>query len=140
MGLPRWVYGLICAGLITISAVLFVLSLATDCFYISGENPRAWSSGFGLLCLGWLGIFGGIVAWFANPLLLLTWVCMAIRPLRWVALGALILALSFLLHSSILKAPPVPAVRGFSYASATPLPPLASFAWRNPVLPRAQRG
>lgn len=105
-GLARWVYRLIVAGIIGVSFLLFVASLCLDCFFIAGSNPRAWSLGIGLLLMGWAGIFGGVFAWLANPLLLLTWVALAIRPVRWVAfvtgLMASSFALSFLLHERIL--------------------------------------
>jgi len=104
--LPRWIYRLIVAGIIGVSFLLFVASLCLDCFFVSGSNPRAWSLGIGLLLMGWAGIFGGVFAWLANPLLFLTWVALAIRPVRWVAfvtgLMALGFALSFLLHERIL--------------------------------------
>ena len=57
--------------------------------------------------IGWLGPDDGIVAWFANPMILFAWILMVFRPLRWVAFGtalvALILALSFLLNTEVTK-------------------------------------
>lgn len=53
-----------------------------------------------LLLIGWLGVFEGIVAWLANPALLLAWIFTLSRKRRVEAvicsLAALGLALSFL--------------------------------------------
>ena len=59
------------------SILLFVASLTQDCFFIDRlENPRAWSNGFGLLAVGWLGVFTGVYSWLANPTLLIAWLAM----------------------------------------------------------------
>ena len=100
--------GLKIAGLfVVISFTLFVASLTQDGFYIAGDNPRAWSSCFGLLLVGWMAVLDGVWAWLANPALALTWLLMCIRRTRVIALGfgfaALGLALSFLRHPQILS-------------------------------------
>jgi hypothetical protein len=87
--------------LLILSILLFVASLFLDAFYTSQENPRSWSLGFGLLVCGWLGLFDGIVAWLANPLLLAAWILLLLRWPRGIwplvfAVAALALALSFL--------------------------------------------
>jgi hypothetical protein len=92
---------------VVISFMLFVASLTQDAFYIDkADNPRAWSSGFGLLLVGWMAVLDGVWAWLANPALAVTWLLMCLRRTR-VALGfafaALGLSLSFLRHSQILS-------------------------------------
>lgn len=102
----RWPYSLLCISLIGLSVLLFVISLALDGFYLETKDPRAWSPCIWLLLFGWMGLFAGMVAWLANPVLFFAWICMAVRPLRWGALAAallaLLLALTFLLHTSII--------------------------------------
>lgn len=90
------------------SILLFAASLTQDCFYIDRpENPRAWSNGFGLLMVGWLGILTGVYSWLANPTLLVAWLAMWSPAHRTYAIGtagiALLLTLSFLLHHDIMS-------------------------------------
>ena len=89
------------------SMLLFLVSLTQDCFFIDrAEDPRAWANGFGLLTVGWLGVFTGVYAWLANPTLLIAWLAMWSPAHRIYSLGAsvvaMLLALSFLLHDNIL--------------------------------------
>jgi hypothetical protein len=81
------------------SIALFLVCLTQDGFYIEGPNPRAVSSAFYLLLVGWLGLLSGTIAWFANPLVIAAWVLFALRR-HGFALGlsvaALFCALSFL--------------------------------------------
>lgn len=56
------------------SILLFLISLTQDGYRTDASNPRAWSPAIGLLLVGCLGIFDGIVAWLANPTLLATWI------------------------------------------------------------------
>lgn len=85
-----------------VSILLFLASLT--------QNPCRWASPnesdgqhFGCLAfllIGWVGVFGGIVAWLANPALLLAWIFTFSRYRRVEAIvcsvAALGLALSFL--------------------------------------------
>lgn len=49
---------------VVVSLLLFLASLPLDAFYIDrADNPRAWSLGFGLLCIGWVAVFDGVPAW-----------------------------------------------------------------------------
>jgi hypothetical protein len=71
------------------SALLFVGSLALPAFHSGGAGePRAATSGLTALAVGWFpalfGLLGGVrgdmtfvgtIAWFANPLLLVSWAC-----------------------------------------------------------------
>ena len=89
------------------SILLFVASLTQDCFFIDRlENPRAWSNGFGLLAVGWLAVFKGVYSWLANPTLLIAWLAMWSPNHKRYSIGAsaiaLLLALSFLLHESLM--------------------------------------
>jgi hypothetical protein len=60
-----------------------------------------------LLLIGWLGIFNGLVAWYANPLWLLSTLLVAFRrgiaPARIFAVLALLLGLStfFFVHAEL---------------------------------------
>lgn len=89
-----------------ISLALFLISLVLHCFYIDRPDPAAWAPGIALLLVGWLGMFDGIFAWLANPLLLLAWTAIWFPRLRFAsfacALLALLFALSFLLHDDIM--------------------------------------
>lgn len=104
---------------VLVSLLLFLVSLTQPGFY-GGHHP---DTGFGLLLIGIFGVLAGQFAWFANPVLLLAWVwlwrsdprCRG-RDLK-LALVALGLALSFLLHSTTFNGigftenrPPVPIV------------------------------
>jgi hypothetical protein len=100
------------------SIALFLVCLTLDGFYIEGPNPRAWSSAFYLLLLGWLGLLSGTIAWFANPLLIAAWVLFWLRR-YWIALAlsvaALFCALSFLNVDTVVvsEAPTFAKVTGF---------------------------
>ena len=52
------------------SLFLYLICLFLPAFYISGINPNAWSLGWGLLFVGWVGD----ISWFANPLLFISWI------------------------------------------------------------------
>lgn len=118
------------AGLfVFVSFALFVASLTQDGFYIDkADNPRAWSSCFGLLLVGWMAVLDGVWAWLANPALAATWLLMCLRRTRVIALGfgfaALGLSLSFLRHSQILstKGAAIPESLGTGLAIGCGLP------------------
>jgi hypothetical protein len=65
-----------------------------------------------------MGIFYGVFAWLANPLLLLSWIlCLRgeLRAALIISAAAVLFALSFLLHSTIVasEAPTYRAVTGY---------------------------
>jgi hypothetical protein len=98
---------IVCKILTGVSVLLFVTSLTQDGFYIDRpNNPRAWAPCIGLLLVGWIAVFNGVLAWLANPVLAATWFLMSFRSTRGIALGcavvALGLSLSFLLHREIM--------------------------------------
>lgn len=77
---------------ILLSASLFVGSLALPAFHSGGDGvPTATTTGLTALCMGWFpalfGLIGlprgnveylGMLAWFANPLLLVSCICVGI--------------------------------------------------------------
>jgi hypothetical protein len=93
-------------GLLLASILLYVLSLAQDGFYIDRVDRDAYAPCWGLLLIGWLGVFDGMFAWLANPLLLVAWVFTAVGRSRTSAVSCAIVALgfslSFLVHNDIL--------------------------------------
>jgi hypothetical protein len=82
-------------ALLWLSVGLFVLCLANDGYYIQGPNPRAWAAAWGLLLVGWVGVFSGTLAWLANPALAVAWIMFYRGRYRYSALYALI-ALGFI--------------------------------------------
>jgi hypothetical protein len=96
---------LLCSLIVTASAILFAASLPLDGYY-TGNSDKG-SPCYLLLLLGWLGVFDGIVAWFASPFLVFSWMFIWFRSLRFVSLGCILLAiclsLSFLLQPDVLK-------------------------------------
>ena len=67
-------------------------------FQKGGQPADAWP-GWGALLLGWLGLFVGVFAWLANPLLLLSWIlllCGRIRAARVCSLLAILVASSMI--------------------------------------------
>lgn len=94
--------------LVLISSIgLFIASLFQDGFLIEGSNPRAWAPCFGLLLIGWIGIFQGNLTWLANPLILFAWLAYADARSRYQSIPfaslSLCFALSFMLYGKILS-------------------------------------
>ncbi len=91
-------------ALLTASLLLFVVSLWLPPFRVEAADPYPWPRGWLVLLMGWLGIADGMLAWFANPLLLAAWL-LAWRRRRGATIVtaalALLLGLSFLLNSQI---------------------------------------
>jgi hypothetical protein len=63
-----------------VSVVLFILALALPALELRRESGMSeiWR-GYQALGLGWMGVFVGIGAWFANPFLLGAWICIGLR-------------------------------------------------------------
>lgn len=91
---------------VTASVVLFLVSLTLNGYYTDGDKPDAWAPCFGLLLVGWIGVFERIPAWLANPALAIAWVLMGLRRSGLAAfaltVASLGLALSFLYHQRIM--------------------------------------
>ena len=74
MNTKRTNYAIIAISLGWVSIACYVLSLAMPAFRFSPDEPWVkfsggndlWS-GLVVLMLGWVGIFQGVLAWFANP-------------------------------------------------------------------------
>ena len=118
--------------LLLASIGLFLWALTQDGYYIEGSNPRAWAPAWVLLLLGWVGLFHGVFAWFANPLLALGWAFSFSGKYRegsWISGAAILFILSFLLHSTVIssEAPTYSKITGYGLgywvwiASATAL-------------------
>jgi hypothetical protein len=110
---------------LAVSVLLFLASLPFTAYYYQTDgssDTRPGLPGLMLLLLGWLGLYGGMVAWAANPALIWSWHCLreSLRPqptdIRPVdrdrhkklrdegvlySVLAVILGLSFLVHEQI---------------------------------------
>jgi len=85
-----------------LSIGIFGFSLAGNGYSVGDPaNPQSWAGCFVLLLIGWLGLFEGILAWLANPVLFTAWV-FSLTKLRWMTLAlsvtAALIALTFLLQ------------------------------------------
>ncbi len=92
---------------VALSVALFVLACVTPCLEMSRKSDPVWY-GLRILSLGWLGILVGQVAWFANPLWLISVLLLASR--KWIA--AIIfsgLALLVAANTLLLFVMPLPA-------------------------------
>lgn len=91
--------------LLAVSLLLFLACLPLSSFCVAQPGCREWPS-WSLLVFGWVTMFGGwpYVTWLANPLLLLTWVSLALST-RLLSLmfsaAALALGASFALTKQI---------------------------------------
>ena len=89
--------------LIALSILLFATSLTQTGFYVDiVYNPIP---GFSCLLFGWMVLNQGIIAWAANPVLVLAWYFAGFRS-KWndaglCSFGSLLLALSFLKHQFV---------------------------------------
>ncbi len=100
------------------SVALFLLAPTQDGYYIEGSNPRAWVPAWGLLLIGWLGLFYGVFAWVANPLMAAGWLLCWLKKYRAggaLAAMAMLFMLSFLLHSTVIssEAPTYSRISGY---------------------------
>lgn len=91
--------------LLGISVISYLLSLTQDTF-CSGGSCHGWP-GWGVLVMGWLepvslAAVGPFVAfaWYANPLLVASWICCG--PVRWRTGSICLAALACLLSSLFL--------------------------------------
>ena len=94
--------------LVRISILLFIISLIPPAYYIDNPgNVEAWSNGYELVLIGWLGtVMGGgaAFAWLANPLIILSWIFF-FRNLKlsmWAGILATLFAASFLLFNTVI--------------------------------------
>jgi hypothetical protein len=91
--------------LLALSCGLFALCLFNDGYFVERRGEKTSGPGFLLVLIGWIGLFQGIIAWLANPFLLVGWFLLAGRQLRAAAacaFAATVCASSFLLCKTIL--------------------------------------
>jgi hypothetical protein len=92
---------------LTISILVFILSLTQPAYYIDRENYNGWSDSFFLLIFGWLGVFygGAAIAWLANPFIFSAWVLLFTKPKIALILSviAVLFAWSFLMFDTIVS-------------------------------------
>jgi hypothetical protein len=87
-----------------ISILIFACSLPFDGYYIARDGLDKADPAWGLLLIGWLGV-GETLAWFANPMLLGSWVLVWVKQGRVACVTALLataFSLSFLLNKDII--------------------------------------
>ncbi|WP_155631104.1 hypothetical protein [Burkholderia cepacia] len=80
--------------LLAISVVLYLVAMFTAPFRTGAPDPHPWADGWQVLLTGWMGLFFGIFAWLANPLVFAAWWLIAKRR-RTQALALAVLALLF---------------------------------------------
>lgn len=81
-------------SLLAISVLFFLVAMATAPFRTGAPDPHPWADGWQVLLTGWMGVFFGIYAWLANPLVFAAWLLMTKR-LRAQAVVLAVLALLF---------------------------------------------
>lgn len=94
-------------AVLSLSILLFLISLTQPAYYIDGQEYDAWANSFGLLMIGWFGALcgGAGLAWFANPLILLAWILYFKKNLLsvWMAALASGFSASFLCFSKVIS-------------------------------------
>ena len=91
--------------LLAISVVLYLVAMFTTPFRTGSPDPHPWADGWEVLLTGWLGVFDGICAWLANPLVLAAWLLTAKRYRTQavvLAVLALLFGMSFLAQQRII--------------------------------------
>jgi hypothetical protein len=61
------------------SVGLFLISLSQPAMLLDGSKTGGRWECLLLLCIGWIGIFGRVYAWLANPALAVAWIFLLIR-------------------------------------------------------------
>jgi len=92
--------------ILVFSIMLFLSSLTKPAFYIEREDYDAWSNSLILLGFGWSGALAGgaAIAWFANPLIFLSWVVL-FKNIKMSVIASIIataLAISFLFFDKVI--------------------------------------
>jgi hypothetical protein len=91
--------------LFALSCVLFAVCLFNDGYFVESGGAKTTAPGFLLLLIGWISLSQGVVAWLANPLLLVGWQLLALRRVYAAAacaFTATVCAGSFLFRKTIL--------------------------------------
>ena len=84
------------APFLLISVALFLISLSQPAMLLDGSPTGDRWECLVLLCMGWIGVFGGVFAWLANPALAIAWIFLLLRKNRHAAVS-LIISLGFAL-------------------------------------------
>ena len=58
---------------------MFLISLSQPAMHLDGSTTDQPGECLLLLCIGWIGVFGYVYAWLANPFLLAAWISMIKR-------------------------------------------------------------
>jgi hypothetical protein len=97
-------------AVVGLSVALYLVACATPALVFSGRGTETWF-GIEALATGWLGIFVGQFAWFANPLLAIAWLLVLLR--RWIgATVTTVLALLVAANTFQLYAGEIPGDEG----------------------------
>ncbi|WP_176042717.1 hypothetical protein [Burkholderia stabilis] len=92
-------------ALLAASLLLYLVAMFTAPFRTGAPQPHPWADGWQVLLTGWMGVFAGIYAWLANPLVLAAWL-LTVKRHRTQAVVLAVLALlvgaSFLTQHRIL--------------------------------------
>jgi hypothetical protein len=86
-----------------LSCLLFIISL-TQTAYITEPADSIASHGFVALLTGWLNFMGPGISWFANPLLIVSWILLFNNKIKLSLISsfiAILFCLSFLLFDKI---------------------------------------
>ncbi|MCB1601898.1 MAG: hypothetical protein R3F18_09540 [Lysobacterales bacterium] len=86
-----------------VSIALYVLSLGMPGYYVGSPHGFFEYLGIYNLVLGWLGLLFGQVAWFANPLFLLSFRKISQKSSAKLAIWSLAVALTFLVNPRMVR-------------------------------------
>lgn len=90
--------------LLAFSMLFYLVAMFTAPFRVGAPDPHPWADGWQVLLTGWMGVFFGIFAWLANPLVFGAWL-LTVKRLRVqaavLAALALLFGLSFLSRHQI---------------------------------------
>jgi hypothetical protein len=90
---------------ISISALLLLLSLTQNAYYVTGMEESAGSLGLLAFLLGWMDVFGAGISWLANPILLFSWLLLGAGNFKAsliAGIAAVVFSLSFMLFDEII--------------------------------------
>ena len=96
-------------AILSISILLFIISLTQPAFYIDRSNsPDGWSNSLGLVLIGWTGTLAGsgaALSWIANPLIFVSWYNLFrnIKASLITGIFAFIFSASFLLFKTVIS-------------------------------------
>lgn len=94
----------IAVGVISLSILFLLISLFLPVFFTADGGQF---DGFGVLLIGWMAILYlsnglGAIGWYANPLLVIAWLCLVIAKFRKGGLVVLIVSIGIALCSVLM--------------------------------------